>query len=270
MRSNNNRDEVASPLLKLYTAPMPPSSSEFLRAVQQILGADAVDSSESALTRYGRNRLPEGDRRPSGVVYPRSAAEVQTIVQLANESKTSLYSTSTGENSGLGLKSPVQPGCVIVDVGAHMKRILAIDETLCFAEIEPGVTYQNLYDELGRRGHKLMLDTTSGSPDGGIVGNTLDKGAGYTPYFDHFGMSCGLEVVLGDGRLLRTADGASPGAKTWTSPNMAMARIWMDYSCSPTSGSSPGSVYGSCHARPRFEPFFACSRMTKIWATSLN
>jgi len=28
-------------------------------------------------------------------------------------------------------------------------------------------------------------------------------------------MSCGLEVVLGDGRILRTADGASPGAQTW-------------------------------------------------------
>ncbi len=194
---------------------MPASSSEFLRAVRQTLGNDAVDSSENTLARYAHNRLPEGDRRPSGVVYPRSAAEVQTIVQLANESKTSLYSTSTGENSGLGLKSPIQPGSVIVDVGARMNRILEIDETLCFAEIEPGVTYQDLYDELGRRGHKLMLDTTSGSPDGGIVGNTLDKGAGYTPYFDHFGMSCGLEVVLGDGRLLRTADGASPGAKTW-------------------------------------------------------
>ena len=60
-----------------------------------------------------------------------------------------------------------------------------------------------------------MMDTTSGPPEGGIVGNTLDKGAGYTPYFDHFGMSCGLEVVLGDGRILRTADGALPGAKTW-------------------------------------------------------
>jgi 4-cresol dehydrogenase (hydroxylating) len=98
---------------------MPTSSSDFLRAVQQTLGNEAVDRSESILTRYGRNRLPEGDRRPSGVVCPRSAAEVQTIVQLANESKTSLYSTSTGENSGLGLKSPVRPGSVIVDVGAR-------------------------------------------------------------------------------------------------------------------------------------------------------
>ena len=58
------------------------------------------------------------------------------------------------------------------------------------------------------------MDSTSGPPEGGIVGNTLDKGAGYTPYFDHFGMSCGLEVALGDGRILRTVDGAFPGAQT--------------------------------------------------------
>ena len=167
------------------------------------------------MTHYSRNRLPGGDRRPSGVVYPGSTAEVQTIVRLANEFRTPLYSISTGENSGLGLKSPFQEGCVIVDVGKRMNRILEIDETLCFAEIEPGASYQHLYDALGQRGHTLMMDTTSGPPEGGIVGNTLDKGAGYTPYFDHFGMSCGLEVVLGDGRILRTADGALPGAKTW-------------------------------------------------------
>src|SRR5262245_18074643 len=71
-----------------------------------------------------------------------------------------------------------------------------------------------MYDELGRRGHVLMMATTSGPPEGGIVGNTLDKGAGNTPYFDHFGMSCGLEVVLGDGRILRTGDGAFTGPHT--------------------------------------------------------
>jgi 4-cresol dehydrogenase (hydroxylating) len=149
------------------------------------------------------------------VVYPASTADVQAIVRTANEHRVPLYSFSTGENRGLGLRSPIQPGQIIVDVGARMNRILEIDETLCFAAIEPGVTYQQMYDELGRRGHTLMMDTTSGPPDGGIVGNTLDKGAGYTPYFDHFGMSCGLEAVLGDGRILRTADGAFPGAHTW-------------------------------------------------------
>jgi len=190
-------------------------SLDMLNALRQSLGDGVVDSSETAIAQYGRNLLPGGDRRPVGVVYPASTADVQTIVRIANQHHTPLYSISTGENSGLGLKSPIQPGCLIVDLGRRMNRILEIDETLCFAEIEPGVTYQQMHEELGRHGHRLMLDTTSGPPGGGIVGNTLDKGAGYTPYFDHFGMSCGLEVVLGDGRILRTADGALPGSRTW-------------------------------------------------------
>jgi 4-cresol dehydrogenase (hydroxylating) len=189
--------------------------SNLLESLRQALGGAAVDISEDTIAQYSRNLLPSGDRRPAGVVYPSSTAEVQTIVRLANRHHFPLYSISTGENRGLGLKSPIQPGCLIVDVGKRMNRILEIDETLCFAEVEPGVTYQQMYDELGRRDHKLMMDTTSGPPNGGIVGNTLDKGAGYSPYFDHFGMSCGFEVVLGDGRILRTADGALPGSQTW-------------------------------------------------------
>jgi 4-cresol dehydrogenase (hydroxylating) flavoprotein subunit len=190
-------------------------SAAVFDALRRALGRNAVDTSEETLIRYGSNLLPGGDRRPAGVVYPASTAEVQAIVRIANEHQVPLYSFSTGENRGMGLRSPIRPGHILVDVGARMNRILEIDETLCFAAIEPGVTYQQMYDELGRRGHTLMMDTTSGPPDGGVVGNTLDKGAGYTPYFDHFGMSCGLEVVLGDGRLLRTADGAFPGARTW-------------------------------------------------------
>ena len=54
----------------------------------------------------------------------------------------------------------------------------------------------------------MMLDVTSGPPQGGMIGNALDKGAGYSPYFDHFGFSCGLEIVLGNGEVLRTGDGA--------------------------------------------------------------
>ena len=190
-------------------------SSAFVDALRQAIGTQSVDTSENTITQYSRNLLPGGDRRPAGAVYPASTADVQTIVHLANEHRFPLYSISTGENRGLGLKSPLQPGSFVVDVGKRMNRILEVDETLCYADVEPGVTYQQMYDELGRRGHTLMMDTTSGPPDGGIVGNTLDKGAGYTPYFDHFGMSCGLEVVLGDGRILRTADGALAGSKTW-------------------------------------------------------
>ena len=186
----------------------------FFSSLRQHLGAEAVDTGPETVARYGENLLPGGDRTPAGVVYPGSAEEVQAVVRAANQHKVPLWPISTGENRGLGLKSPVRPGQVVVDLGKRMNRIVEIDETLAYAVVEPGVTYAQMYEELGKRGHKLMMDTTSGPPDGGILGNTLDKGAGYTPYFDHFGMSCGYEVVLPNGELLKTSDGALPGSKT--------------------------------------------------------
>jgi hypothetical protein len=50
---------------------------------------------------------------------------------------------------------------------------------------------------------------------GSIIGNTLDRGVGYTPYGDHFGMHCGLEIVLANGEVMRTGMGALPGSNTW-------------------------------------------------------
>jgi 4-cresol dehydrogenase (hydroxylating) len=180
----------------------------FFQDIERELGADAVNRSRETAQRYGENTMPAGDRKVHGVLYPSSTADVQAIVRAANRHRVALYPNSTGNNIGLGSRSPVLNGQVVVDLGRRMNRIIEIDEKMAYAVVEPGVSYQALYDELVRRGDKLMLDVTSGPPEGGMLGNALDKGAGYTPYFDHFGFSCGLEVVLGSGELLRTGDGA--------------------------------------------------------------
>ncbi|MDY7224930.1 FAD-binding oxidoreductase [Hyalangium rubrum] len=193
---------------------MTSTSQQFFSSLRERLGPEAVDTAPETLARYGANLLPGGDRLPSGVVYPGSTEEVQTVVRAANTHGVKLWPLSTGENRGLGYKSPVRPGQVVVDLGRRMNRIVEINESLAYAVVEPGVTYAQMYEELGRRGHKLMMDTTSGPPEGGILGNTLEKGAGYSPYFDHFGMSCGYEVVLPTGEVVRTSDGALPGSQT--------------------------------------------------------
>ncbi|WP_028923464.1 FAD-binding oxidoreductase [Pseudonocardia acaciae] len=189
-------------------------SATFFAAVRGALGAGAVDVSDAVRAEYGRNRLPGGDRRPAGVVSPASTDEVATVVRLAGEHGVTLWPTSTGRNAGLGEFSPVREHQVVVHLGRRMNRIVEVDERLGYAVVEPGVTFRQLRAELARRGDTLMLSATSGPPDGGILGNALDRGAGYTPYFDHFGMLCGLEVVLPDGGVLRTGDGALAGAKT--------------------------------------------------------
>src|SRR5258708_467832 len=194
-------DETRSPMSSA-------SYDAFFSEMTGTLGADGVNRSDETIRRYGENTMPGGDRPPAGVVYPGSTAEVQAIVRAANKHRVPLYPISTGNNIGLGSRSASAAGQVVVDLGRRMNRILDIDEKLAFAVVEPGVSYQTLYDELVRRGNRLMLDVTSGPPQGGMIGNALDKGAGYTPYFDHFGFSCGIDVVLGNGEILRTGDGA--------------------------------------------------------------
>jgi 4-cresol dehydrogenase (hydroxylating) len=180
----------------------------FLSDVEDKLGSGSVNQTEETVRRYGENTLPGGDNIPSAVVYPASTDQVQAVVRAANVHHVPLYPVSTGNNIGLGSRSANSPGQVVLDLGRKMNRILEVNETLAYAVVEPGVSYQAMYDELVRLGNKLMLDVTSGPPQGGMLGNALDKGAGYTPYFDHFGFSCGMEVVMPNGEVLRTGDGA--------------------------------------------------------------
>src|SRR5690606_39481974 len=50
---------------------------------------------------------------------------------------------------------------------------------------------------------------------GGPVGNTMDRGVGYTPYGEHFMMQCGMEVVLANGDVYRTGMGGVKVSNTW-------------------------------------------------------
>lgn len=189
-------------------------TARFFDAVRSEVGEHAVDLTDTALTEYGTNRLPGGDRRPSGVLFPRDGGEVRAIVALAGAHGVTLWPTSTGRNVGLGEFSPVRDGQAVVHLGRHMNRVLEVDETLGYAVIEPGVTFRQLRAELAARGDEFMVSATSGPPDGSVLGNALDRGAGYTPHFDHFGMLCGLDVVLGTGEMISTGDAAFAGART--------------------------------------------------------
>lgn len=186
----------------------------FFDAVRAALGDEAVDVSRRTRDRYGFSRLPGGDRVPSGVVTPASVGDVQAVVRLAAEHGMALWPTSTGRNLGQGDFSSVREGHVALHLGRRMNRIVEIDETLGYAVVEPGVTFAQLRAELLRRGDQFMISSTSGPTDGSILGNALDRGAGYTPYADHFGNLCCLQVVLPDASLLHTGDGTLAGSKS--------------------------------------------------------
>jgi 4-cresol dehydrogenase (hydroxylating) flavoprotein subunit len=187
---------------------MSPDRDSFFSDIARELGGASIDVSPEARRRYGENTMPGGTRDVAGVVFPKSTADVLMIVRAANQHRVPIYPISAGNNIGLGSRSPVTDGQVVVDLGWHMSRIIEVNEELGFAVIEPGVSFQSLHDELVRLGDHLMISATSGPALGSVLGNALDKGGGYGPHFDHFGMLCGLEVVLGNGEVLRTGEGS--------------------------------------------------------------
>ncbi len=80
--------------------------------------------------------------------------------------------------------------------------------------VEPGTTWQQLYEAIQECDRKFMLSCTD-LGWGSVVGNALEHGITYTPYGQDFMMPCGMEVVLGDGELLRTGMGAMPENPAW-------------------------------------------------------
>ncbi len=176
-----------------------------------ILGDSGVASAPETLARYGRTTQDLGTT-PCCILYPTSTQEVQGIVRVASEHHVVLYPISRGKNWGYGDACAPTQGAAIIDL-SRMNRIIEVNEELAYCVIEPGVSQGELQAHLQATGSSLWMDCTGAGADSSLVGNTLDRGFGHTRYGDHFLTSCGMEVVLADGRVLQTGFGRYPMAQ---------------------------------------------------------
>ncbi len=201
---------------------LPPgvNSKDFSDALEQFaeaVGKEWVFTSDEDVDLYRDSYSPVWNEAeepiPSAAVAPDSVEQVQAVVRIANKYKIPLWTISTGKNLGYGGSAPLLGGSVVLDL-KRMDRVLEINEKDHYALLEPGVSYFDLYRYIQERKLNVWIDPPDpgwGSP----VGNSLERGGGYTPMHDHFDAVCGLEVVLPNGEVMRTGMGALPGAKTW-------------------------------------------------------
>jgi len=191
--------------------------SDALREIAEAVGKEWVFSSDEDVELYRDSYSPTWNEPeepiPSAAAAPDGVEQVQAMVRIANKYKIPLWTISTGKNLGYGASAPLLGGSVVLDL-KRMNRVLEINEKNHYALLEPGVSYFDLYRYIQERKLKLWVDPPDpgwGSP----VGNSLERGGGYTPMHDHFDAVCGMEVVLPSGEVMRTGMGALPGAKTW-------------------------------------------------------
>ena len=77
----------------------------------------------------------------SAVIAPRSVPDVQDVIKLCNEFEIPVWPFSVGRNVGYGGAAPRVPGCVGLDLGRNINKILKVDVDGAYAVVEPGVTF---------------------------------------------------------------------------------------------------------------------------------
>lgn len=186
--------------------------AEALQECKKAIGNEHVRTGPEALARYHWGDIP-AEVSIAAAVLPGSTEEMQKLVNIAREYNIALSPVSTGNNWGYGAARPVTNGNIILDLG-RMDRIIEVNTELAYAVIEPGVTQAKLHRYLEENKIPLMIDPTGAGPSCSILGNTLERGYGITPYGDHFMCQCGMEVVLASGKVLNTGFGHYENAKT--------------------------------------------------------
>lgn len=202
----------ASQLNQLFNETSHPNSFErAIYLLEKAIGEENVNSDLDERLRYSRSTLSKGTI-PSAIVKPSCRDEVTLAIKTANLFNLKVHPVSTGKNWGYSDSSAVSDGQIILDL-SRMNKILDINEKLGYITIEPGVTQGQVYEYLEKNKINLWMDATGAGPDTSIIGNTMERGFGHSPYGDRYAHSCNYEVILPDGEILNTGFGHYANSK---------------------------------------------------------
>ncbi|CAN5345014.1 FAD-binding oxidoreductase [soil metagenome] len=175
----------------------------WMDALRDLLG-DVVVSAPRDLESHGKDEGYQREYAPDCVVYARDKRDVLDTLEVAREHHVPV--TPFGAGSSLeGAVLPVEAG-ISLDL-SRMDGILSIEpENLCVTA-GPGVTLEDLNDELRPHGLFFSIDLGANASLGGMAG-TNASGSNALRYGDMREQVLEMEVVLSDGRTIRVGSKA--------------------------------------------------------------
>ncbi len=177
------------------------SEPEVQRRLQEIVGAENVRLEPDGCEAYAQDAVKE-KFPPEAVVFPQSAAEISSILRLANERGFPV----TARGGGVGYTGGAVPvdGGIVVGTD-RMNRILEINFDDLYVTTQPGVTTYALQQAVEAQG--LFYPPDPSSYKESYIGGNIAENAG--------GIRCakygvtkhyvlGLEVVMPTGEIIYT------------------------------------------------------------------
>jgi len=175
------------------------TADDAFAALDALLGA-RLNRSQSDRELHGRSEADWPLMPPDAVVYPESTAEVSKIVQIC--AAAGLPIIGWGAGTSLEGHAIAPRGGVTVDF-SRMNKVLDIAAEDMLVTVQPGITREALNTELRATGLFFPVDPGANASIGGMA-STRASGTTAVRYGTMRANVLGLEVVLADGRIIRT------------------------------------------------------------------
>lgn len=175
--------------------------------LRQICGHDAL-AVDSASREAARHDVHQSGGAPAAVLSPPDAASLARAVAAIAAQGVAVVPRGGGLSYTGGYVLP-EEGAVLIDL-SRMNRVLDIDAESMTVTVEAGATWKTIDKALAQHGLRLpFFGTFSGA--GATVGGGLSHGAlffGSARYGSAADIVLSMDVVLADGRVMRTGQGA--------------------------------------------------------------
>ncbi len=186
------------------------SDTPFARAadaLSRLLG-DRLSAGASVRALHARGASHHAGPEPDAVAFPETTAEVSEILRICSDAACPVTPFAIG-SSLEGHVVPLQGG-LSLDL-SRMDKILAVHDEDLDAVVQPGVTRKQLNAELRDRGLMFAVDPGADASLGGMAA-TRASGTNAVRYGTMRETVLSLEVVLADGRIVRTGHRARKSA----------------------------------------------------------
>jgi hypothetical protein len=141
------------------------------------------------------------------VVKLKTAEQLQKVVELANKELVPVVPVSSKVHF-TGSSIPKQGG-IIADL-TGMNKILEIDELNRRVRLEAGVTWNQIYTQLEKKGLRIMMPLLP-HPDRSVLTDHLEREVITNTVYDYGEPMQSLEVVWPNGDLFRMGSASVPG-----------------------------------------------------------
>ena len=173
----------------------------------EIVGTGNFFDDPNVLKKYAADFSLTPAGAPSCMVKPKDAQEVQKILKFANEQAIPVVPVSSNVHFN-GAAIPKQGG-IVLDL-TRMKKVLEIDEPNRRVRIEAGVTWQQLTEELAKKGMRMIMPLL---PPAGrsVLTDYLEREVPTNTVYDYGEPMQSMEVVWPTGEIFRMGSASVNG-----------------------------------------------------------